>query len=285
MKNLLKRTAAVITFLFSTQISNAQEITNENSLLWEISGNGLEKPSYLYGTMHMMCEADFLMSDKVKTAFDKTEQLALELDFDNPEELQAMQNMMKTNEPLSKVLTKEEYKKLDEFLIANIGSGAAQFENSNLMGIMSTVMMKSLNCPPKMYEIEFMKMAFKKKFTINGLETVQDQIDSFSKSYSNAEFIKSLSQYDAKILAQMVKVYNEENINKLFEIITDDTYMDEKSQASMLDKRNTNWIKIMPEMMKTKSVFFAVGAGHLPGEMGVINLLKKAGYIVKPILK
>ena len=65
----------------------------------------------------------------------------------------------------------------------------------------------------------------------------------------------------------------------------DDRFMDDEEQHFMLDARNKKWIQKMPEMMSQHSVFFAVGAAHLPGDNGVINLLKKAGYTVKSIEK
>lgn len=61
-------------------------------------------------------------------------------------------------------------------------------------------------------------------------------------------------------------------------------HMSKEQQEIMLDGRNIDWLTKMPEMMKTKSTFFAVGAGHLPGDKGVIKLLRDKGYTVKPIL-
>ena len=65
---------------------------------------------------------------------------------------------------------------------------------------------------------------------------------------------------------------------------TDKELMSVSTKETLLDNRNVNWLKIMPEMMQKESVFFAVGAAHLAGDLGVINLLKKAGYTVKPIM-
>lgn len=258
---------------------------SENSLLWEISGNGLEKPSYLYGTIHMMCESDFVIKEKVKTAFDKTEELALELDFDDPKELQNMQKLAVSSVPLSKSLTKEEYAKLESLLKNTFSLDIKEYENYNLIGLMSIVMMKQLNCPPKMYEVEFMKMAMKRKSIIHGMETVEDQVKAFSNSYDNSEFIDQLAMYDNKHLNDLVTIYKNEELSKVLSMTTDDKFMDNEAQKFMLDTRNKNWIVKMPEMMKQHSVFFAVGAAHLPGENGVINLLRQAGYTVKSVEK
>lgn len=291
MKKIIKA-ALVTALMLLVNIGNAQSEKNvptikknENSLLWEISGNGLEKPSYLYGTVHMMCESDFVIKDKVKAAFEKTEELALELDFDNPMELQNMQKLAVSSEPLSKTLTKEEYAKLEVLLKNKYTLDIKQFENYNLIGLMSVVMLKQLNCAPKVYEIEFLQMAMQRKSVVHGMETVNEQVKAFENAFSNEEFILQLEMYDSAYFKRLIELYLAEDLNKIFEMTSDDELMDAEAQNFMLDVRNQNWIKKMPEMMKQHSVFFAVGAAHLPGENGVINLLRNAGYKVKSIEK
>lgn len=284
MKNTLQSILAILTILLSLS-ANAQTQSLENSLLWEISGKGLAKPSYLYGTMHMMCEKDFVISDQAKRAFGQTQKLALELDMDDPAEIQNMQKMTLSEMPLSKALTQTEYQKLDEFLKQRIGVGAAPFENYTLVSILSIVMIKALNCAPKVFELEFSQMAAKRNMEILGLEKIAEQIAALDHSYTNAELIGQLQYYDTAFMGQMVKVYLSQNLNDLYAMIVDERFMDAEAQKLLLDSRNENWIKQMPAMMQNQSTFFAVGAGHLGGEKGVITLLTKAGYTVKPVMK
>lgn len=286
MKKVIKLAVVFAAVVLSGNMqAQEKKVELENSLLWEISGNGLTEPSYLYGTMHMMCEADFLIKEKVKNAIENTDKLALELDFDDPTELMAMQSMTTSTTPLSERLSKEDYATLDSFLQDKLGVKASQFENYTLIGIMSVVMFKSLNCPPKMYEVEFMQQAMANKKEILGLEKVEAQVTGFSESYTNEEFIEQLKYYDTSYFDEMVAIYKEENLNGLYEMVIDEKFMDADAKTIMLDNRNKNWVLLMPELMKVQPVFFAVGAGHLPGENGVINLLRNAGYSVKPVLK
>jgi uncharacterized protein YbaP (TraB family) len=286
VKSALLAAVMLIANFGNAQTTKKSEVNKiENSLLWEITGNGLEKPSYLFGTVHMICENDYILKEKVTTAFNKSEELALELDFDDPKELQNMQKLAVSSVPLSQALSKEEYVKLESLLKNNYALDIKQFENFNLIGIMSTIMFKQLNCPPKMYEIEFLKMAKGKKTVIHGLETVEDQIKTFSGSFTNEEFINQFSEYDSSYFEQLYGFYKNEELSNILEMTTNDKFMDAEAQNLMLDSRNKNWIKKMPEMMQQHSVFFAVGAAHLPGNNGVINLLKQAGYTVKPIEK
>lgn len=285
MKNIIR--IAIVLFATVSGAVKAQSVAPklENSLLWEISGNGLGSPSYLYGTMHMMCENEFQIKDKVKSAFEKTSKVALELDFDNPAELEYMQKMATSGKPLSTILSSEAYKELDQFLMLKLGVGASHFENASLTMISSSVMLKNINCIPKMFEVEFMKLAAGRHMELIGLEKAEDQDIAFKNSYTDENYIDQLKFYDSQFFRSIAKVYNNEDLMKVYSILTDKKIMDSNARNLMLDTRNKNWVGKMPKLMHENAVFFAVGAAHLPGKNGVINLLTEAGYTVKPIFK
>lgn len=284
MKNIIKPVASIVAFLFCFS-ANAQTKPLENSLLWEVSGKGLAKPSYLYGTMHMMCENDFVISEQTKKAFGQTQKLVLELDMDDPAELADMQKLALSEVPLSKSLTPTEYQKLDGFLKQRIGVGAAPLENYTLVSILSLVMIKAMDCTPKVYELEFSQMAAKENKEVLGLEKIAEQMAALEHSYTNAEMIEQLEYYDTTFMQQMMKVYLSQDLNSLYAMVIDKRFMDEDAQKLLLDSRNENWLTQMPAMMQKNSTFFAVGAGHLGGNKGIIALLRKAGYTVKPVTK
>ncbi|HLV51992.1 MAG TPA: TraB/GumN family protein, partial [Flavobacterium sp.] len=82
MKKLINK-IAFFGLLLTGIIGNAQ---NEPSLLWQIEGNGLEKPSYLFGTIHMICEDDFMMTPAIERSLENVEAFYAEIDFSNQEE-------------------------------------------------------------------------------------------------------------------------------------------------------------------------------------------------------
>ncbi|MHC0439392.1 TraB/GumN family protein [Flavobacterium sp. 3-210] len=286
MKNLIKSVVIVIVLVFS---SFAQAQTKspklENSLLWEVSGNGLEKPSYLYGTVHMICTPDYFLSEKTKKAFSTANKLVLEINFADSAEMTAMQKMAMGKEPLSKLLSPEQLAKLDEILKKTAGLTTLQVDNFSLMTVMSLISMKSFGCTDmKLYEMEFIEMAKKRNIQVGGLETVKSQFEMFENAYSNDEMIDMLGETNQEETAKLVAAYKSENVENLFDIVTDKKITSEKTRGIILDQRNLNWVKEMPQLMKKESVFFAVGSAHLGGEFGVINLLRKAGYSVKPVM-
>lgn len=286
MKNLFKSvvTAIAVIFSLSTQ-AQTKAPKLENSLLWEVSGNGLANPSYLYGTIHMICSEDYFLSEKTKKAFDSSSKLVLEIDLSDPKQLSDMQQMAMGKEPLSKTLSAENLSKLDDILQKKTGMTIQQVDSFNLLTVMSLISMKSFGCNDlKFYEMNFIEAAKQKNLPIKGLETVKDQFEAFGNAYSDTEMIAMFEESSKEETAKLVSKYKEEDINALFEITTDKRYTSEKTKKNILDNRNLNWLKIMPELMKTESTFFAVGSAHLAGELGVINLLRKAGYSVKPVM-
>jgi uncharacterized protein YbaP (TraB family) len=284
MKNVFKSIVALAVFAFSFS-SNAQTPKNENSVLWEVSGKGLTKPSYLFGTVHMICGKDFVMKPKAVEAFSKTSKLALEVNMADPDEIAIVQQMAIGKEPLSKKLTAKQIAELEVVLQKSGGVSLGQVDNYTLETVMSLLFMKSFGCPDlKFYEMEFVGKAKESNKPIVGLEKAIEQMDFLNKSFTDDELISYLQQIDSDMSNTMTKDYMNEDINSLYRTTTDKELMSVNTKKILLDNRNENWLKIMPVMMQKESVFFAVGAAHLAGELGVLNLLKKAGYSVKPIM-
>ncbi|PAM95919.1 TraB/GumN family protein [Flavobacterium sp. IR1] len=286
MKNVFQSLLVFIALLFQYG-ANAQTkyIPLENSLLWEISGNGLSKPSYLYGTIHMICSTDYFLSEKVKKAFDASEQLLLEINLADPKELTEMQKLAMGSEPLSKKLTAEQLSKLDIILKKTTGMSVQQVDSFSLIAIMSLISMKTFGCDDlKFYEMDFIEKAKARNLEVVGLETVKSQFNTLSAAYSDAEIISALEESDTEETKEMVAEYKQERLSALFEKATEERVMNAKAKKYMLDERNQNWIRILPAMIKSKTSFIAVGSAHLAGEQGVINLLRKSGYTVKPVM-
>jgi uncharacterized protein YbaP (TraB family) len=290
MKKLFKSIAVVALVLISSgvfaQAKKAASVPlNEKSLLWEISGNGLSKSSYLYGTIHMICGNDYFLSDKTKKAFEATDNLVLEVNLADPKEISSAQQFIYGKEPLSKTLSPQQLNDLDVLLQKRTGMTVKQVDKFSIMAVMSLITMKSFGCADiKMYEMEFIKMAKSSSKSIAGFEALQAQNDFLSSAYTDAEVITMLQGSNDDDAKKLVQNYIQENLPEIYKGLTASKAMNEKTRKVLLDVRNENWIVKMPNIMKDKSTFFALGAGHLLGEQGVINLLRKKGYTVKPVM-
>ena len=267
---------------------NGHAQTVENALLWEVSGNGLAKPSYIYGTMHVVCEEDYIFPDALNEALVKTDQVIFEIDMDAPDLMTQMQASMMSPIPLSKKLSAEDYQALDSVLLQSTSMSLSMLDNMTLQTISSIMMLKSLPCEaPKSYEADLVALATEKQKEVLGLETIADQMDFMGKAFSDEFLLQQLLDYNNHegVFAEMVKSYNEQNLNELYAFVTDKKYADQDTEKWLLIERNKNWAEALPEMIRNESSLIAVGAAHLPGENGIIELLRAKGYAVKPVRK
>ncbi|MDA6068178.1 TraB/GumN family protein [Flavobacterium sp. AC] len=285
MKNLFTSAIVIITLVFSVSVQAQTKTPKlENSLLWEVSGNGLSKPSYVYGTIHGICPNDYFMAEKTKKAFQKSDKLILEINLSDPNEIAEAQKSSISSEPLSKKLTQEQLSKLDSILQKNTGLKVKQLDGFTLAAIMGFISIKTFDCETlKSYESDFIDLAKKENKTIGGFETVKGQSSILSNAYTDSELIETVGDFSKTETKKMVEDYKAENLMNLHG--ENEKAMSDKVRKLIIDDRNKDWAHRMPEMMKEESLFVAVGVGHLPGKDGVINLLKKAGYKVKPVTK
>lgn len=264
----------------------------DNSLLWEITGNGLKKPSYLFGTIHMIGKEDYFLTDVMKEKFNATEQLALEIDMDNL--LGTMMSMisgmmMKDGTTLKDLLTKEEYAKLEKHITEKIGLPMMMLDRMKPMLVSTLLSEGAIEGDVVSYEAEFLQMAKTKNMETLGLETAEYQLSIFDSIPYKAQAKMLVEALDGEgdmgedMFNEMVKYYKAQDLNALYKIISQESEDFGDYQDLLLNNRNRNWIPVIGKYAKDKPTFFAVGAGHLPGEVGVINLLRKAGYTVKAI--
>ncbi|CAM4038297.1 MULTISPECIES: TraB/GumN family protein [Flavobacterium] len=280
--------AIVTTMLIIGLVANAQKL--DNSLLWKISGNGLEKPSYLYGTMHAVCETN--IDDKVMKAFDETNQLYLEVDMDDPNLQASMMGglMMKDGVTITSLITEEEAKKLDAFLQKNIGFSLKMINTFKPFSISSMYIPKLLDCPMKAVDTELMNISVAQNEEVFGLETIEDQMAVFDKipyDVQIEELLKSAEtdlKKDKEEMKKMLTIYKSEDIEAMLAFTKEsENKLASDFEEELLINRNQNWIPIISKVAKEKPTFFGVGVGHLAGDKGVIKLLRKKGFKVEAV--
>lgn len=273
-------------FTFTLNIS-AQDA---KSLLWEISGNGLEKPSYLYGTIHIICPDDFVMSDQLKAAFKTAEQVALEVDIADMAEVKVFETGMMKMEGVDYqgMMSEEDYNKFDGIVKSKYGAGLSQMKIIKPFGFLSVMYTELMDCTtPESYELSFMQMAKDQEKEMFGLETAASQVAIFDNipEKEQIEWIVDMmnNSDDSKAeFTTMVKNYKDQDLKALYASMAESPeYADYEEE--LLDIRNEAWIPRIGDLAKDKSTFIAVGAMHLAGDHGVIKLLKEAGYTVKPL--
>lgn len=281
--------------MMGSYAQKASSTLNTNTLLWRISGKNLSKPSYIFGTMHMICANDIELSDSLKKAIQNSDNVYLELDMDDMWQMMgAMMHMtMKGDTTLSDLLPPEDYKKVKDYFKEH--SGLIPFslmEKYKPLLVESMIIEQSKPCD-NMIVIEqlVMEEAKKNNVDINGLETFDYQLSIFDKipyklqAQQLAKMVddaKSGNSSDEDEIKILTDAYRKQEINKMDELTKEDPSIGEFTDILLYD-RNANWSKKLQELMPGSSLVVAVGAGHLPGKKGVLNLLREAGYTVEPV--
>jgi uncharacterized protein len=268
-----------------------------NTLLWQVSGNGLEKPSYVYGTMHLLCKEDAKLSAGLKDALLACDKIYMELDMDNMSELMGMvtEMKMKGGKKLKDIVTAEEYQKIKDFFTKEQGMlPFAMMEDMKPLLLASTIMEQGMECKEQgmagseMSIMEENKANPKMKKEILGLETMKMQaavFDSIPYEKQAKELLKYIDSGDVAEdeTAKLVAAYKSQNLDSILNLT-------EKSEPGLTEymdlllyQRNRNWITQFKTIFAKQPVVVAVGAAHLVGPGGVLALLKKEGYTLTPV--
>jgi uncharacterized protein YbaP (TraB family) len=272
------RLSILLLFLLFITTANTQ-------LLYRISGNGLTKESYLFGTIHTMPKEDFEMPKKVMDALKTCATIALEIDVDMSmsEKIEiAKMTMIPNGETLKNYMADTSYVKLKSYCIDSLDWKESKFEQYAHLKpfFFSSVVLQEKIGKQKSFEMEFDKLAKKHKKPLIGLETVMYQMETIDRISikDQVQFMddfSNMSEFDV-----LFKLYEKEDINGLYNLIAAETDMLPEFNHWFLEVRNANWIPVIEKQISKEATFIAVGAGHLGGTNGVLELLKKQGYTI-----
>ena len=272
-----------------TNTNKIKTVSGSNTLLWQISGNGLNTPSYLFGTFHLLCKEDINFSAALKQAVVNSKEIYLELDLDDPATLMGglMLMNMKDGKKLKDLYKSEEYERVKNFFKDSLKTPIGLFQQMKPEFLVALLYPKMMPCnAASSIEESIMQLAKANGKQIKGLETMAFQasiFDSIPYEKQAAELLHTIDSMESskKYFNEMLSAYKEQRLDKIENIINNPEFGETENQYILLDNRNINWVSQLKEIMKNKSVFIAVGAGHLVGTNGLIALLRAAGYTVK----
>jgi uncharacterized protein len=278
-------------FLLQSVQANAQQ----NGLLWKVSGNGLKKPSYLFGTYHLK-SGEFLKTVKgSEEALKASEAVVGEMEITPEMAGDLMKHMVMENDQLDSLLTPAQYDSVGDFLKEKAGIPIMMMNKIKPMGIyliLSGGSMKAQSTDTTKIEpmdLWVQSEAIKDNKKVHSLETLEEQADLIFNSSSLERQVEMLMQYirtdqsDAqKEIEKLETCYTTQNLDCLVELMNSSGYSDIESNLLLRD-RNLRWLPKLNEKMKSESCFIAVGALHLAGDSGLIKLLEKEGYTVRAV--
>lgn len=260
----------------------------ETSILWKITGNELSKPSYLFGTIHMIPKRDFFLTKPMEDAFEQSEVLVTEINMDVTlkQQLQLAQRIVLPNDKSYKdYLDEQAFAAFYSYLIDSLNIKQNKVDRYIRIKpiFLSGLIMKELLGRIKSYENEFFKIAKRNDMELLALETINEQMDIVDSISLDLQFkdlensVSYVSDYN-----QLLEAYKKQELDQLCNIMEGDTDF-QTVKTIMLDNRNLKWAKKIKVTISGKSCFIAIGAAHLCGNQGIIKLLEKTGYTVEPV--
>ncbi len=263
---------------------------DDNSLLWEVSGRNTTRSSYLFGTFHLMCSDDISLSVNALQAIKKVDEIYFEIDLDDlSNTLAALQFMtMKNDTILSDLYSPLEYKRIESYFKDSLGMPMAIMKKIKPLLLQALLYPKMLACKTSGVEEAVMKVAKVYKKEIKGLETLAFQssvFDGIPYRQQAKELLKGVDSLGEikKEFDSLIKIYKTQKMADIERTISSTEFGTAVNKLQLLDNRNKNWVRLLKPVLENNSLFIAVGAGHLAGTKGLINLLKQEGYILKPV--
>lgn len=266
-------------------------------LLWKISGNGLAKPSYLFGTHHLVDKDQIKNIDQIIDLSKQTDAVVGEMEIPDPATVQMkmLQAGMLTGTTMKELLSPEDYQLADAEFQQLMGTGLSQ------LGTMKPMLLETLYSglifmqaygmtkQPEAIDGILQKTAKENNKKVIGLETLDQQMDIILNSLPLKRQAEIL-MYDIRnkqkgidLQLNITDAYKKGDMAKADALDKADDSMTPDEKKILAENRNNNWMTQLPGLMKTQSCFIAVGFLHLVGDKGLVAQLKKAVYTVEAV--
>lgn len=270
---------------------NAQK----SPLLWKVTAPEANTSSFIFGTYHLV-GSDYLKDHElVRKAYDDASTVVVETVLDSSAIMVVAMKGMMLDHSLKDLVDSADYALLKTELEAVLGMPIEQL--SNFKPIMISTMYslaKAQEATPESFsyggspiDLYFADEGKKNGKEIIPLETALEQAEILFEGQTVEEQAMALvenvkAEVEDDLSSEVLDAYMAEDLDRLWKLNGDwDDSMGE--MTVLLDERNKKWIPKLKPVLDTGNAFIAVGALHLPGKVGVLELLKKEGYKVEPV--
>jgi uncharacterized protein len=285
-----KKASILLFILVSTFFASSAQIANENSLFWEVTGNELKEPSYLFGTFHLAGNefADSLTF--VMEKFRNARIFAGEIIFDSTMLEQMMNASFMQDSTLDQILGPR-YEETSTWFRDVTQQDLTPFNRYQPVTIeLLLVSVLNRQLYPDQHgsiDLHFQQLAKGNK-KMAGLEQLEQQLDFLYKRHSysrQGRQLLNLVSNKSSIRDSLIKIntlYRQQDLTALCAMMREDEYYS-TDDAMLLFDRNLSWLQTLLLLFREQSTFAAVGALHLAGEEGLVQLLRQHGYSVNPL--
>lgn len=286
--NLVRSGIAIIILIFVSLPAFSQR-----SILWEITGNDLQSPSYLMGTLKFIGEKEFFVPAEAHAKMKECKFFAIEDEIDHHAQHELNKAVhFQGKESLKTVLTKEDYSKVQKLFESEFGINSSKFEKdyARLKPLAISIAMTRLSLGEKIlfYDLELVKEAKKNGLETYSLEHIEREAEALSR-YPMKDQVHALMHSVDNFGEQkeefqlLMEDYPHGDLDKIFSYTLHPMENNPVFIEEFYYKRNEEWIPKIDKMVHDKPSFIAVGISHLKGDRGLLSLLKQKGYSLKAI--
>ncbi|HZY79991.1 MAG TPA: TraB/GumN family protein [Cyclobacteriaceae bacterium] len=260
----------------------------QHSLIWEISGNGLTKKSYLMGTLKFIGEKEFYMPPKAAELIKQSEIFAIEDEVDHhaQHELNTALHFPK-GQTLADVIPADDYKKVKALFEKEFKINSATFDKkyAHIKPLPLSIIMTRLSLGEKVrfYDIELLLIAKKHDVTAYSLEPIEreaEALNSFSMEDQVQALMHSVNNFteQRQEFKKLMSDYRTADLQEIFDYTLHPLENNPRFIEEFYFKRNAEWLPKIEKMMAEDASFIALGISHLEGEKGILKLLEQKGY-------
>ncbi|MEM6462723.1 MAG: TraB/GumN family protein [Pseudomonadota bacterium] len=289
-------------------MAEAEAVPNGESLLWRVE-KGSSEPSWLYGTMHVSDPRVVEMTDAARDAYDRADTIVVEVKevADLESAMAALMTdpsltMLPDGKTISDLLSAENLAEL-EAVLDERGLPLSFFTRMKPWLIFSMISIPDCEMQRRASGLEFLDMklageALQRGKRLEGLETIEEQVSILSNLPLDVQVTlladtAALGPVLDDVYVTMTELYLDQNIALYMPLIMsaavnpdvadDKTGIYARFERDLIDTRNHTMAERVQPMLESGNAFIAVGALHLPGEEGLVALLRDAGYTVTPV--
>lgn len=281
----------LITFLIVPVFSSLK--AQDTSILWEISGNGITKPSYLFGSLKFIGEKEYYLPKEATENILRSDLFVIEdqVDHHAQHELNKVLHFPK-GESLATHLSTEDYKKVADFFGSEFNMPRKQFDTkyARLKPLATSILMTrlALGEAVKFYDIELLRFAKKNKlktYSLEGVDREAQALNSFSIKEQCAALLHSVDNFDQQKeeYKKLMEDYPQGKLEEIFKYTLHAFEDNSQFIEEFYFKRNEEWLPKIERMVKENVAFISVGVSHLEGDRGLLALLQSKGYTLTPI--
>ncbi len=274
-------------------ISFCATAQNNSSILWEVSGNGLSQPSYLFATIKFVGEKEYFMPPEAVATMKNCRAFAIEdqVDHHAQHELNKALHFPK-GQSLANAMSPEEYQRVVQFFEKEFGIKKPVFEKkyARLKPLALSISMTRLSLDEKVrfYDIELLKLAKSnglRSYSLEAIEREAEALNSFPIADQVKALLHSIENFETQKseFRKLMEGYPHGNLEEIFAYTLHPLDNNESFINEFYFKRNREWEPKLEKMMAEGAAFIAVGVSHLEGREGLLELLREKGYVLTPV--